>query len=113
MKSEYMVASTTTQEAFWIRYLGVNIKPPIIMFEDNKACISFSDHPGNYRNSKHIDYRHHFAREGVQRGDIKLVYGETLKQTADILTKALDPEKFIRFRDALVMSRSLLKIIKT
>ena len=83
------------------------------MFEDNKACISFSEHPGNHRNSKHINYRNHFVREGVQRGDIKLVYVETLKQIADILTKALDPEKFVMFWDALVVSRSLLKIIKT
>ena len=91
----------------------MNIQSPFVMFEDNKACISFSEHPGNHRNSKHIDYHHHFMREGVRRGDIKLVYVETLKQIADILTKALEPEKFIKFRDALVVSRSLLKIIKT
>ena len=51
-------------------------------------------------------------REGVQRGDIKLVYLETLKQIADIFTKALEPETYIPFRDALVASHSLLKIIK-
>ena len=91
----------------------MNIQSPIVMFEDNKACISFSEHPGNHRNSKYIDYRHHFVREGVQRGDIKLVHVETLTQIADILMNALDLEKFIKFRDALVVSRSLLKIIKT
>ena len=51
-------------------------------------------------------------REGVKRGDIKLVYiMERLNQFADIITKALDPKKYIPFRDALVVSCSLLKII--
>ena len=86
---------------------------PIFMFEDNKAYISFFGHPGNHRNSKHIDYRHHLVREGVQRGDIRLVYIETMKQIADILTQALDKEKFIGFRNALVVSCSLLKIVKS
>ena len=55
--------------------LGIITQSPIIMFEGNKATISFSDHPDNHRNSKHIDYRHHFVREGSQRGGIKLVFG--------------------------------------
>ena len=83
------------------------------MFEDNKVCINFLEHPDNHRNSKHIDYDHHFVREGVQRGDIQLVYVETLKQIADILTKAPGPENFIKFWDTLVVSCSLLKINKT
>ena len=63
---------------------------PIVLKEDNKASISFFDHPGNHRNSKHSDYRHHFVREGAQRGDISMEYIETKFQLADIFTKALD-----------------------
>ena len=78
MESEYTAASTATHEAFGLKYLlkelGVNSQSPIIMFEDNKARKSFSEHPSNHRNSKHIDYLHDFVRDGVQRGDIKLVY---------------------------------------
>ena len=74
---------------------------PIVLKEDNKACISFSDHPGNRRNSKHIDYRHHFVREGFQGGDISMEYIETKFQLADIFTKALDAATFIKFRDML------------
>ena len=82
------------------------------MFEDNQVCINFSDHLGNHRDSKRIHYRHHFVREGVKRGDIKLVYVETLERIADIFTKELEPEKYIPSRDVLVVSRLLLKIIK-
>ena len=102
-----MASFTATQEAFWLntplKELGVNIK----------ECISLSEHPSNHRNSKHIDYPHRFGREGFRRGDMKIVYVETLKKIADSLTEAMDPEKFIMFRDVLVVSRLLLKIIKT
>ena len=76
-----MVAATATQEAFWLRVLleelGLNVTTPFFLKEHNKACIRFSDHSGNHRNSKHIDYRHHFMRDGVQRGDISTEYIET------------------------------------
>ena len=81
-----MAAATVTQEAFWLRCLleemGLNVATPIVLHEDNKACISFADHPGNHRNSKHIDYRHHFVREGAQSGDIAMQY---------VTTAELDP----------------------
>ena len=116
MEAEYMAAATATQEAFWLRFLleemGLNVTTPIVLREDNKACISFADHPGNHRNSKHIDYRHHFVREGVQRGDIAMEYVTTAEQLADIFTKALDPILFIKFRDRLVVSRATLNIIE-
>ena len=57
-----------------IATVGVTFKSSIVMFEDNKARISLSEHPGNHRSSKHIDYRHLFVKEGVQRGEKKLVY---------------------------------------
>ena len=46
---------------------SLNVAIPIVLRQDNKACISFAEHPRNHYNSKHIDYIHHFEREGVQR----------------------------------------------
>ena len=77
---------------------------PIVLKEDYKACNSFSDHPGYHRNSKDIDYNHHFAREGVQRGEINIEYIENI--LADIFTKVLDAITFVKFRDTLVVSGS-------
>ena len=72
MEAEYMAAATATQGAFWLRFLlekmGLDVAIPIVQKEDNNACTSFSDHPGNHRDSRHIDYRHPLVREGVQRG---------------------------------------------
>ena len=116
MEAEYMAAATATQEAFWLRFpleeMELNVATPIVLREEKKACISFADHPGNRRNSKHIDYIHHFVKEGVQRGDIAMQYVMTAERIADIFTKALDPVTFIKYRDCLVVSKATLNIIE-
>ena len=68
MEAEYMVASAATQEALWqatrlLQHLGMKIKLPINLYEDNKPAIMFADHPGDHRTTKHIDTRTKFARK--------------------------------------------------
>ncbi|GJR11940.1 hypothetical protein Tco_0794592 [Tanacetum coccineum] len=44
--------------------------------------------------SKHIDIRHHFIKEQVERKVVELYFVETKYQLADIFTKALPRERF-------------------
>jgi hypothetical protein len=44
--------------------------------------------------SKHIDIKHHFARERVANGDVSFEYISSAKNIADIFTKPLDYNKF-------------------
>nr|GFA77818.1 retrovirus-related Pol polyprotein from transposon TNT 1-94 [Tanacetum cinerariifolium] len=44
--------------------------------------------------SKHIDIRHHFIREQVERGVVKLYFVSTDYQLASIFTKALPRQRF-------------------
>ena len=71
VESEYMAASAAAQEAIWLNRLleemGFRSKKPIILYEDNKAAILFSDHPGDHRRSKHIGTRKYFLRDAVQQ----------------------------------------------
>ncbi|CAN0276170.1 unnamed protein product [Scytosiphon promiscuus] len=41
--------------------------PCIPLFEDNEGAIQIAKHPISNSNSKHIDVRHHFLRELVER----------------------------------------------
>lgn len=112
MEAEYMSACAATQEALYLRMvleeLGVVLDKPIILREDNKACINFADHPGEHKRTKHIDYRYHFVRERVADGSLELVYTETTEQRADIMNKNLPPALFTKHRDSTVMSKSRL-----
>ena len=108
MESEYMAASAAAQEAIWLNRLleelGFRMPKPITIYEDNKAAILFSDHPGDHRRSKHIDTRKYFIREAVINGEIKLEYIPTLDQLADGLTKALPPDHHMKCLRELLSS---------
>ena len=47
--------------------------------------------------SKHIDIRHHFIREHVEKGVMELYFVRTEFQLTDFLTMALSREIFISF----------------
>nr|GEV29251.1 hypothetical protein [Tanacetum cinerariifolium] len=47
-----------------------------------------------YSRSKHIDIRHHFIREQVERGVVELYFVMTDYQLADIFTKTLPRQRF-------------------
>ena len=51
--------------------------------------------------SKHIEIKHHFIRDMVQKGAVKLKYVPTEEQVVDVLTKPLAHVKFEYFQDKL------------
>jgi len=106
MESEYIAACSAAQEAMWLKYLleelGFGCVKPLIIQEDNKSTIDFADHPGHHRKTKHINRRFHYLREQVQEGNIRLKYCKGEDNVADIFTKPLYPDVFLRHRDKLV-----------
>ena len=114
MESEYMALAAATQESLWLRMMieemGSTVSTPVIIHEDNKACQMFSDHSGNFARTKHIDYRYHFVRERVHKGDIRVDYIQTDKQVADMFTKALNWPKFDEFRSKLLQDKNDLRL---
>ena len=115
MESEYITASAAAQKAIWLNRLleemGFRSKKPIILYEDKKAAILFSDHPGDHRRSKHIDNRKYFLRNAVINGEIKLEYINTTEQLADGLTKALTPDHHLQVVRGLLTSYEMSKTI--
>ena len=107
MEAEYVEASKCGQEMLWFRRLMCDLGFPQrrfnAMYEDNKACISFSRNHTCHDRSKHIDIRHHWLRElVVEQGIIKLGHVKTDEQIADVMTKYLPKGKFLTFRDKML-----------
>ncbi len=92
----------------WLRRLleeiGVNTKEPTVLMEDNKGTIALAQNPVAHARTKHIDIRHHFIREAVQEGVVKIDYCPTEEMIADLLTKPLVKGQFEKFRAALGLS---------
>ncbi|GJX34436.1 retrovirus-related pol polyprotein from transposon TNT 1-94 [Tanacetum coccineum] len=62
--------------------------------------------------SKHIDIRHHFIREQVEKGVVELYFVTTDYQLADIFTKALPRERFEFLLPRLGMKSMSLETLK-
>ncbi|GKB86082.1 hypothetical protein Tco_0958354 [Tanacetum coccineum] len=62
--------------------------------------------------SKHIDIRHHFIREQVEKGVVELYFVTTDYQLADIFTKALPREWFEFLLQRLGMKSMSLETLK-
>ncbi|XP_073277629.1 uncharacterized protein [Primulina huaijiensis] len=76
---------------------------PLIMYCDNSSAINISKNPVQPSRTKHIDIRHHFIRDLVEKGLIRMEFVDTNNQLADIFTKALDFERFSNLRKSLSM----------
>ena len=68
---------------------------------DNKSAICLSKNLVLHSRSKHIDVRHHFLRDHVERKNISLEYIPTEEQMADILTKPLEQDSYSRIRRSM------------
>jgi hypothetical protein len=98
-EAEYMAAAAATKEVLWLRTLlselGI-ITGTITISADNQAAIKLLKNPVISNRSKHIDVQHHFAREHVVRKDVDFAYVPTDSMLADIMTKALPENKFVK-----------------
>ncbi|GJR07730.1 copia protein [Tanacetum coccineum] len=61
---------------------------------DNKGAIDLSKNPVQHYRTKHIEIRHHFLRDNVQKGNISIEKVSSEDNIADILTKPLKREPF-------------------
>jgi hypothetical protein len=71
------------------------------IMSDNSSAIKLSKNPVMHGRSKHIDVRFHFLRDLVKDGVIKSEFCGTKDQIADVMTKPLKLEHFLRLRQML------------
>ena len=103
-EAEYIAASLACAQVLWMKQtlLDYNIKfSSSQIFCDNTSAINLSKNPVHHSRTKHIDVRHHFLRDHVLKGDITLEFISTENQIADILTKPLKEDSFVKLRREL------------
>ena len=103
--AEYMALSLAVKELIWVymllKTMGINVMKPIIVYEDNRSCIKVAENATAMRRTKAIDIRHHFLREHVENGTIVMKAVGTKDQLADVMTKILGRQEFLRFREII------------
>ena len=106
-EAEIIAATEVTKEVVHIKLLLTELgvrktDAPILVNEDNQACILMGNGMKSSRAAKHYEVRLHFLQESIKSKVIRFKYCPTDAMIADCLTKPLDTEKFIYFRDMLL-----------
>ncbi|GJU65736.1 retrovirus-related pol polyprotein from transposon TNT 1-94 [Tanacetum coccineum] len=105
-KAEYISAGKACQQELWMKqaliYYDVRLDDVPIMC-DKKGAIDLSKNPVQHSRTKHIEIRHHFLRDNVQKGHISIEKVSSVDNIADIFTKPLKHESFNYLRLGLGM----------
>jgi hypothetical protein len=80
-----------------MRDFGVSFERVPLMC-DNTSAISVVKNPVFHKRMRHLERRHQFLRDHVEKGDIEMRYIDTKRQLADIFTKPLDSSRFAVLR---------------
>jgi len=72
------------------------VRLPVILLEDNTGAIFLVQNQQVGARTKHIDVRHHFIRELHEEGSLIVKYIESRFNEADMMTKNLQLELFLR-----------------
>jgi hypothetical protein len=94
-EAEYIALSTCAQEALWLRLLlkelGYSQRTTSI-YNDNLSSHQIAKGSTSAR-SKHIDVRHHFIRDHINKKELEILYMSTNDLPADAFTKAVNKDK--------------------
>ena len=119
VEAEYMASALATKEAIWWRTFLNELELPAnaatTIYSDSQGSIALSKNPEHHGRSKHIDIRHHFVREQVAAGTVKLEYVPTEAMLADVLTKPLSGDKHTKLLKhmGLRSASSAVGVLKT
>ena len=105
-EAEYVAAASCCSQILWLKQqlkdFGISL-PTVPIKCDNTSAINIAKNPVHHSRTKHIDIRHHFLRDNVEKGFIRMDHCRTEDQIADIFTKPLDRSPFEHLRLLLGM----------
>nr|GEY99767.1 copia protein [Tanacetum cinerariifolium] len=106
IEAEYISVGKACQQALWMKQALIDYDvrlDDIPIMCDNKGAIDLSKNPVQHSRTKHIEIRHHFLRNNVQKGHISIEKVSSVDNIVDILTKPLKYESFNYLRLSLGM----------
>eukprot|EP00253_Pinus_taeda_P024830 PITA_24830 len=104
---EYMAATHASKEAVWLQRLCSSmglVQGAIRIDCDSQSAIFLAKNPAYQSKTKHIDVQYHFVRDMIEEKKVLLVKVDTLKNTADALTKSVSSKKLSWCRETMGVS---------
>ena len=108
-EAEVNAAVVSVKEAIHFRRMLCDLglmseEIPLQIAEDNSACIAQAEAGLRHvRNAKHYEVKLHFLQSAVVDKVVEFVYCPTDQMLADFFTKPLEADKFITFRNIIMI----------
>ena len=103
-EAEYIAVGHACAQSIWLKNqlmdYGVKLER-VPLYCDNTSAINLTKNQIQHSKTKHIEIRHHFIRDHIQKGDIKIMFVKTENQLADLFTKPLARDRFNELRTEL------------
>lgn len=100
-EAEYMSLSDGAKESiYWtslLKELGFYKLVNTVIYNDNMGALKLAENPVFHARSKHIDIRHHFVRENLHEGRLRIEHVSSDRNVADLFTKSLPRVKIEGF----------------
>eukprot|EP00253_Pinus_taeda_P031844 PITA_31844 len=103
-EAEYMATTHESKEAIWLQRLCSSmglVQGAIRIDCDSQSATFLTKNPAYHSKTKNIDVQYHFVRDMIEDKKVLLVKVDTLKNTADALTKSMSSEKFSWCRETM------------
>ncbi|CAM8949587.1 unnamed protein product [Rhodiola kirilowii] len=100
-EAEYIAAAACCAQILWLRNLLSDFNlhfDQVPIFCDNTSAISIAKNPVQHGKSKHIEIKHHFLRDCVEKELVSINFCRSEDQVADIFTKSLHKDAFEKLR---------------
>jgi hypothetical protein len=114
-EAEYLAMGEAVQELLWMQQLlkeigfEASVEGGTTLHCDNQSAITISSHEKHHQRTKHINVKYHFIREHISSGQVKVQWVPSEKQLADLFTKPLGPNIFLRLREQIMRNQSMSK----
>lgn len=106
-EAEYVAMSSCAMEMMFIKQvvesINFEVKLPMILYCDNAGAIDLARNYSTGGRTKHIDVRHHYIRELIDKGFIKIEFVGTDDNISDIFTKGLSLGPYDKHSNSLGM----------
>ena len=103
-EAEYIALEHGCAQIIWLKHqlLDYDVKvSKVPLYCDNTSAINLTKTPIQDSKTKHIEIRHYFIRDHVQKGDCEIQFVESENQLAVLFTKPLARDRFNKLRTEL------------
>jgi len=104
VEAEYIATRHACAQSIWLKHqlmdYGVKLEK-VPLYCDNTNAINLTKNTIHHSKTKHIEIRHHFISDHIQKGDIEIMFVKTENQLADLFTKPLARDRFNKLRTEL------------